>query len=98
MLVVVANVVLKKGCQDEFVKVANDCIKETRKEEGNISYNLLLNTENDCSYTFLEEWKSKESLDLHATSSHFNTFAKGIQELLAEPLEIKVYDANLLKS
>ena len=46
MLTVVAKAIVKEEKIEEFKKYADEIIKETRKEEGNISYNLCDLTQN----------------------------------------------------
>lgn len=94
MLIVSAKAVTQKGKQEAFVQAAKDCITNTRKEEGNISYRLLCDTENDCIYQFLEEWVSKEDLDKHMKTDHFKQLGTAVQGLLAAPLEITIYEGN----
>ena len=53
-------------------------IEPTRKEEGNISYDLYQDTANPGRFTFIENWKSKEHLDNHLKSAHFVAAADGM--------------------
>ncbi|WP_251860825.1 putative quinol monooxygenase [Clostridium sp. Marseille-Q2269] len=96
MILVIAHVVLKQGNSSKFLSISKNCIDETRKEEGNISYTLLADTKNCCRYTFVEEWESKDALDKHMKTNHFITFDKSIETLLVEPLSINLYNANKL--
>ena len=95
MIVVIANVVLKDASDGMFVEAAQNCIECTRKEEGNISYNLFSNTEDGNKYSFVEEWESQAALDAHMKTPHFKEFGKAIGDLLAAALEIKVYEAEV---
>jgi len=94
MLIVSAKAVTQQGKQEAFVQAAQDCIINTRKEEGNISYRLLHDTEDDCIYNFLEEWVSKEDLDVHMKTAHFQQLGTALQGLLTAPLEIAIYEGN----
>jgi quinol monooxygenase YgiN len=96
MIVVVAEALVKKGCAEQFVKAAESCIADTRKEAENISYDLMVDTFDPCKFTFVEQWVKKESLDQHARTKHFLAFAAAIQNLLAAKLVINVYDAKKL--
>ena len=91
MIIVIANAYLKKNKENEFLQAAKACIEGTRKEEGNISYNLNKSTEIGDQFGFVEEWKSQEDLDLHMKTDHFISFGRDIEQLLTKPLEIKVY-------
>lgn len=97
MLIVAAYAAVKNGMGKEFQDVARDCVAKTRQEAGNISYTLLANTEDPNRFTFFEEWKSQADLDAHGKTAHFQAFAKGIENLLAQPLEIKIYAVEPVK-
>ncbi len=94
MIIVAAHIQVKNGNEMNFINSANKCIAETRKEKGNISYNLLRNTEDDSKFTFFEEWESKESLDAHMVTDHFKQLGAEIGDLLAAPLDINIYESN----
>ena len=94
MIVVVANLTLKEGAGDEFVKYANLCIAESTKEEGNISYRLLAATDAPDQYSFVEEWKSGEALQEHRKTPHYAQFNKDAGSLLAAPPQLNIYKAE----
>lgn len=94
MIIVIANVFIKDGGQDEFLSAAKECISATLKEDGNLSYDLKVDPFNKCSYTFVETWKSSEALDLHMKSSHFGTFGSSINALLTKDLEVNIYNSE----
>lgn len=94
MIVLTAHVTTKQGKQAEFVQNAQDCIRETRKEKGNISYILLADTENSCKLMFFEEWESQAALDLHVETAHFKRFAAATKDLMGAPLAMTIYEAS----
>ena len=94
MLIVLAHVVTKEGKGAEFIAAAQSCIQATRQEEGNISYTLVASTENDCNFTFVEEWESQDHLNKHVKTEHFAQLGKSLSELSAAPLVINVYEGN----
>ena len=55
---------------EELKKVCLGLIEPTRKEAGCISYNLYQDTTNPGKFTFIENWQSKEHLDVHLKSPH----------------------------
>ncbi len=94
MVLVIANVFVKDGSQATFIESAKKCVAETLKEDGNISYELKASVENNCIFTFVEQWESKDALNLHMNTEHFKTFGASIQDLLAKDLEINIYKAE----
>ncbi len=94
MILVVADVYLKDGKQEEFIKSAKKCVDGTVKEAGNITYELKADVLNENKFTFVETWESLEALDLHTKEEHYKVFGKEVAELCAKPTEVKIYDAN----
>ena len=89
-----ANPINEDACV-EIVDFAQDLIENSRKEQGNIDYNLYSNT-GDGTLLFVEKWESKEILDSHLQTEHFNKFGENIENLVAEELAIDIFDANLI--
>ena len=80
MIKIVAVNNLKDGMRDEFIKTAQELIKKSREEDGNISYSLFEDIKNPNVLTFIEEWKDMEAIEFHNNTEHF----KRIVPLLAE--------------
>lgn len=83
-LKIVATIVLKPKYQNDVLKALHNVVDATRKEEGNISYELLQNVSDNLSYTILESWKSQEAIDLHMNSAHFDEFKKAIDGKISD--------------
>ena len=94
MIIVHAFIEVKSGAVPEFEKAAAKCVEATRKEPGNGFYTLYTESANPLKYAVVEEWESKSALDAHMKTPHFAAFGKEIEDLLAAPLDIKVYEAN----
>lgn len=77
-LKIVAAIEVKAAYKDELVNVLHTIVDATRKEEGNISYDLHQDTKNPLRYTILEVWKDQQAIDLHNASDHFQTFVAAI--------------------
>jgi len=67
---VVAIVETSADKAEELKKVCLGLIEPTRKEVGCISYELYQDTTNPGKFTFIENWKSKEHLDVHLKTPH----------------------------
>ena len=78
-LVIIANVIIIPEYKDELLKAFEAVVEGTHKEPGNISYNLYEDTSNPFRFTFVEIWKSKEAINEHNGSSHFQEFAKAVE-------------------
>lgn len=78
-LKIIAAIVVKATYQKEMEDILHTVVDETRKEDGNISYNLHQDCQNPLKYTILEVWKSQAEIDLHNESAHFKAFIKAIE-------------------
>lgn len=90
MLFVVAKSVVKQGMVEEYKKLTVKLIEETRKEPGNISYDLCQDVDNPNVLTFIEKWQDKEVFAAHMQTAHFKEIVPALREL-RESSEINVY-------
>lgn len=91
MIKVVAKNYVKPEEVEKFKEYAAELIKETLKEEGNISYNLYEDTNNKHILTFIEDWKDNDALDLHMNSVHFKKIVPELSKLQEKDMEINIY-------
>ncbi len=94
MILVVANINIKDGRQVEFLSSAARCIEATVQEKGNISYELKADVFTSNQFTFVEEWESKEALDLHMLQPHYKAFKEETEDLFENAVDVKIYDAT----
>ena len=78
-LKIVATIELKAEYEKELLDALHTIVIATRKEEGNISYDMHQNIKEPLKYTFLEVWKDQDSIDKHNASTHFQTFVAAIK-------------------
>lgn len=95
MIIVNATFEPKEGKIDEVIENANPLIDASRNHEGNISYDLYKNVQNNT-LTFVEKWQSSEALQKHMQTEEFLLFGKESKELMAGELRINIYTAELL--
>lgn len=78
-LKIVAVIVVKAAYQEELEKVFRTIVDATRKEPGNVSYDLHQDCKDPLKYTILEVWKSQQAIDEHNASDHFKTFVSAVE-------------------
>jgi quinol monooxygenase YgiN len=83
---ILARIKAKPGMHDEVRNELLALIAPTRKESGCISYDLHQVAEGD--FIFYENWRSKEDLDQHVLTDHFQSFFGKTDRLLAEEIEV----------
>jgi quinol monooxygenase YgiN len=70
VIYVVATLMIKPETHAEFIAAATACIKETRKEPGNIAYDLHESVTDHSKMVFVEQWENAEALVPHQRRAH----------------------------
>jgi quinol monooxygenase YgiN len=92
-LLIIANVTAKAEYKDELMKALEKVVEGTRKEAGNISYDLYVDTSDPLKFTIVEIWKSQDAINIHNETSHFKEFVKAIDGKVA--LDVKTLKQKL---
>jgi quinol monooxygenase YgiN len=82
---------VKKGSEKEFEAAFAECQKETRKEKGNVAYDLLAIPDKPGQYALYERWASVDALDAHVKAAHTVKLLKFLADKLESPPEIKFF-------
>ena len=90
MIYVVATLTIKPEMRAELIQAAKACIAETRKEAGNIAYDLHESVTDPAKLVFVEQWDNAEALVPHRTAAHMKTFGRVAVTCLAAPPKIEV--------
>lgn len=92
MLMVYAKCVVAGINMQSFLSLAEKLVKETRKEPGNISYELVQGAETKNIFAFVERWKDQGTLDTHMNTAHFQTLIPQIEKLTEGGIDISVHE------
>ncbi len=94
MIVIVAKCRLKNGAKKEFIESGGirDLIEGSRQEEGNLSYDLCQDTEDEKTVAFIEKWRDPQAIEAHNSSPHFLSGLEVIRSL-SEEVEIRSYSS-----
>ena len=90
MIYVVATLTVKPETRAEFIAAAAACIKETRKEPGNIAYDLHESVTDPTKMVFVEQWENAEALVPHRGTEHMKTFGRVAVKCFAAPPKIEI--------
>ena len=94
MIIVHAHLQIQPDQEQLFSEEIQALVQETRKEAGNISFELMKSTEQDNFYTVVELWKDLNALLAHAASEHYTAFSQKTPKFMAIPIELKVFDGE----
>ena len=90
MIYVVATLTVKPETRAEFIAGAIACIKETRKEAGNIAYDLHESVTDPTKMVFVEQWDNAEALGPHRKTEHVRAFGSIAANCLSAPPKIEI--------
>jgi len=93
MIHILAGFKVKNDKLSDFIKLCNELIEESRKEEGCVSYHLQQNTERENYLVFVEEWKSNEAIEKHNSSEHFTRIVPLLVEMCEDAPVIQTFDS-----
>ena len=85
------NVLLEK--QKEVTQTLLSMIETAGKEKGCLSYDVFCDIEGKTVFNLIEEWETREDLDLHIRSERFSVLL-GTKSLLTKPLEMKIHTVS----
>lgn len=65
----------------EVIDIYRELVRETRKESGCLSYELLQQSDNPGELMLVEEWESQAHLDAHTHTEHFVRLVAALDDL-----------------
>ena len=84
---------LKEGASTEDVlAITNELVAKSRKDEGNLGYDLFQSTTNPKVFMFCESWENAEVLDKHSKAPHFTSAVPALGALTADGLKAERFD------
>jgi quinol monooxygenase YgiN len=89
---VIARVRANEGKEEMVRRELTALIAPTRSEPGCVMYSLHRGTDNKALFMVYEGWSSKHDLDDHLKKPYLKAFLKKADELLAEPVEITLWE------
>ncbi|MDO4878992.1 MAG: putative quinol monooxygenase [Neisseria sp.] len=75
---ITAIITAKPAHRAELSDVFAALVGESRKEGGNLRYDLHQDLQNENRFVFFEIWKDQAAVDSHNASAHFQNFLKAI--------------------
>ncbi|MDQ0200977.1 quinol monooxygenase YgiN [Neobacillus ginsengisoli] len=97
MIIIHAKFHINPAKQDAFLKEIQPLIAASKAENGNISYSLQKDTENENVFTMVEVWQDLQAVASHNSSEHFTAFVSKAKDFLTAPLDVKSFEGQPLK-
>lgn len=87
---VVAKYTIKGNRLAEFMSEARRLVDESKKEAGCISYELVLENNDNTNIAFIERWQDLYSLEQHKLTKHYKDIV-WLLEKLSTKFDVAVY-------
>ncbi|MBY6037404.1 antibiotic biosynthesis monooxygenase [Fictibacillus nanhaiensis] len=97
MIIIHAGFEVKKEVEEEFLEEIYKLTDASREESGNLSYDLMKDTEKTNAYLMVEVWKDEEAVQHHNTSEHFTSFIKKANQYLSAPPHITMFEGKQIE-
>lgn len=81
MIYVYAVSVIKEGQSEKYLEIAKEMAEKSRKETGNVNYDVCQSLENPLEFAMFERWESLEALQAHEQTPHFLELVPKMREL-----------------
>jgi quinol monooxygenase YgiN len=92
-IVVVALMRARPGKEDDLNEALTALVPPSHDDPGCILYTLHRGADDPARFVFVERWASREDLEGHNGTPHVGALVERMDELLAEPADVGLYDA-----
>ena len=84
---IVVKIYVKEDCIDKFKEVTFYNSENARKEQGNLRFDVIQDTETSNLFFLYEIYKSDEAIAYHRTTEHYQKWADTVADLMEKPRE-----------
>ena len=85
MYVVAVTVVVKPPSVKQFVEAILDNARNTRKEPGNVRFDVLQAEDDPNRFLLYEVYKTRDDFAKHQQTEHYLRFKNGVADWMAQP-------------
>lgn len=79
---------IKSGQNEEFLKIIQGVIEQTRKEPDNLQYELSLDQANPQRYFLIEKYRDLAAYEFHTRQPYLLSLRAALAEVLSTPAEV----------
>jgi quinol monooxygenase YgiN len=66
--------------------------EESRKDEGNLRFDVLQHTMRANHFTVIEAWRDRKALDAHVAAAHTKQYREELGPMLGSPLDERLVE------
>ncbi|PZO79475.1 MAG: autoinducer-2 (AI-2) modifying protein LsrG [Mesorhizobium amorphae] len=95
MLIQLVNINVVPGHEAEFLEAFRINYEGTRKEAGNLRFDVLRDPENESRFFIYEVFTSPEALEEHRNTEHYRECVRRIDPILTGPRTKQFFQAEM---
>lgn len=85
MIANLVSVHVKEDCIEQFKEITTYNHNNTRKEPGNVRFDVLWNKDDPTRFTLYEVFADADAVAFHKTTEHYNKWRETVAPYMAEP-------------
>ncbi len=96
-LIVSGKIRINPASRDKALALIEPLVRNTRTEEGCLSYGFYEDVTEPNSFRLYEEWKDQAAREAHMQTANMATFNEGVGTIEVLELEVKFYSADQIE-
>ena len=97
MIIVTGTILVRQDSFDEVLALSREHVERSRKEEGCISHDVHVDTENPLRLFFFERWRDEAALRVHFAVPASRDFVKALRNLIVETSGTRIWRAERIE-
>ncbi|MCO0861184.1 putative quinol monooxygenase [Staphylococcus pasteuri] len=90
MMIINAKIKILEEKRDEYLKLMESLVEETRKEDGVLYYSHFEDVQERNTFVIVENYVDETAINSHMESPHFQNFNNKVKEYVAEEPVIEI--------
>jgi quinol monooxygenase YgiN len=97
MIIVTGTILAKPDTFDTVLKLSREHVERSRREDGCISHDVHVDTENRLRLFFYEQWRDEAALRAHFAVPESRGFVKALRDLIVETTGTQIWNAEKIE-
>lgn len=85
MIANLVHVHVKEDCAEQFIEITAYNHENTRKEEGNVRFDILQFKDDPTMFVMYEVFRDADAVAFHKTTEHYHKWRDTVAPYMAEP-------------
>ena len=85
MYVACVTIWVKPGCEEKFIAASRADHEGTRREPGNLRFDVLRHESEPGRFMLYEVYRTSEDLAAHQKTAHYLAWKNAVAEMMAQP-------------